>query len=115
MHYELSTDSKKFAQLVEAGRLSQARINGRAEASMQPGDTITFHSMPGNTASVDAIIVGASRFTSFRDLFMIVPPERFGLPRTITPDTAAENMLNKYNSRNEARLGVIALHLEVIS
>lgn len=115
LHHKLSLNSKSFDRIIAENQILIARLYRPQVSIMLPGDSITLYRLPERRDHIDVVLVGVSIYTSFRDLLLQIPPEKFGYPKKITVDTASENLLALYGRRNEELFGVAALHLEMIS
>lgn len=106
---------KPFGRIKRGTKVIEVRLFDNKRKSIKVGDSITFFKLPELNESIKTKVTKLSRFNSFKELFSFFGTKPFGHPKNITLKEQILGMREIYSKEKEKQLGVLGIHLKLIS
>lgn len=115
MEHKMSLFAEPFERVKSGRKVIEVRLFDEKRQKVNIGDTITFTKLPNRDESLTVEVIGLSRFSSFHDLFSVFDKSKFGHPENFTIEDQIEGMREIYSEEREKELGVLGIHIKLIS
>jgi len=104
-----------FERIKRGIKTMEVRLFDEKRKTMKVGDSITFFKLPNLEESTKTEITKLSKFNSFKELFSFFKTKPFGHPEDMTTEEQVLGMRDAYSEENEKKLGVLGIHIKLIS
>lgn len=108
MLHQMKLQPSPFAKIKKGTKTIEVRLNDDKRQLLNVGDEIEFSLMTNPTQTIKAKVVGLDKFRTFKELFFAYPAEEYGSES----QEEFELMYKYYPPEDEAKYGVLAIHLK---
>lgn len=115
MEYTMRLSAKPFKKLAGGSKKVELRLYDEKRKQLRVGDTITFFSTNDPNSSIQTRITGLYLFDSFEELYKNIPIEDLGYDEEELPQASPNDMDAYYTPEEQAKYGVIAIRLSLLS
>ena len=115
MNHDSKLPLDPFERIKKGKKIIEVRLLDEKRKSIEIGDTISFFKLPNLEESIKTKVIGLSRFNSFKDFFSFFRTKPFGHPENMSIEEQVSGMRNAYSEEEEKKLGVLGIHIVLIS
>ena len=114
MVYEMKLNSEPFEKIRSGRKTVELRLYDEKRRKIEIGDDIIFIRISNENERIAVRVNALLRFSSFEELFKMIPPEKCGNEPDTSPEKAALGMRKYYSEENEKEYGVVGIGVSLI-
>jgi len=105
---------KYFNNVKNNKKKVELRLYDDKRKDIKIGDTITFLKLPQLDETIKIVVIGISRFDSFKEIYSTFPPSFFNHPNNISVEEQVQKEREYYSEEREKEFGVVGFHIKLI-
>lgn len=114
MRYEMHLTADNFEKIKAGTKIIEVRLNDKKRREIKIGDRIVFTKRPDNIEAVETEVVDLKVYMTFAELYSLNDKVAVGSFPGDTTETQIEQTMKYYSPEEEAKYGVLAIHLRLV-
>lgn len=108
----MSLASEPYERISSGRKTVEVRLLDEKRKKLTVGDEIVFYKLPDRIECVEVKVTQLRRFSSFKELFVILGKNVFGHSESMTLEKQVNDMYEHYSPEDEQKFSVLAIYFQ---